>query len=162
MLLAGILVIVMGALVKLNLLELDGSALFPRETPALAEAEAVTFIGPEELKRRLDLGENLVVADVRRRASYDKLHLAGAVPLPMENHPSWGPSLALDRPLVLYCACENDETSAEAARVIRARYRHNQVMVLKGGLGAWVDSGYPIVERKLPEGLQRMKVKSGA
>lgn len=157
---SGILLLATAALAKLDLVEFGWPPRLGPPAPAMAEVSSVSFIAPTELKRRLDLGERLVIADVRRRASYDKLHLAGAVPLPMEDHPSWGPSLSKEQPLVLYCACENDETSAEAARVIRARYGHDEVMVLKGGLGGWVDAGYPIVERKLPDSMRRMKVNS--
>lgn len=130
--------------------------------PRLASAEAVpsevSFIHPEDLKRRLDLGEEILVGDVRRRDSYDKLHLAGAVSLPMDDHSTWGPKLLEDQWLVLYCACESDESSAQAAREIQKVYGHSRVMVLRGGLGGWVEAGYPIVERKLPASLQRVKV----
>ncbi|MNR75414.1 molybdopterin biosynthesis protein MoeB [compost metagenome] len=151
-------VLVLGAgLVKAGVLQLTWPPTF--QAPANAESGEVAFITPAELKKRLDLGEEIVVADVRRRDSYDKLHLAGALSLPMDDHAKWGPTIAKETPLVMYCACESDESAQRAAHEIRRSYRHNRVMVLKGGLGGWVDAGYPVVEKKLPASLQKMKVK---
>ncbi len=156
-LIGGLLLIGVG-LVKAEIIQLSWppAAL---QAPASAESAEVVFLTSEDLKRRLDLGEEIVVADVRRQDSYAKLHLAGAVSMPMDDHAKWGPQLSKDVPLVLYCACEGDESSSRAAREIRKRYRHQQVMVLKGGLGGWVDAGYPIVERAMPAGLTKMKVE---
>lgn len=153
----GLLLIGLG-LVKAEIIQLSWppAAL---QAPASAESTEVTFISTEELKKRLDLGEEIVVADVRRKDSYDKLHLAGAVSMPMDDHAKWGPQLSKDVPVVLYCACEGDESSSRAAREIRKRYRHQKVMVLMGGLGGWVDAGYPIVEKAMPASLQKMKVE---
>jgi len=152
------LLLVGGGLVKAEVIPLHWLP-FVGQAPASAESAEVAFITSEELKRRLDLGEEIVVADVRRKDSFDKLHLAGALSMPMDDHAAWGPSLSREVPLVMYCACEGDESSMRAAREIRKRYGHPKVMVLQGGLGGWVDAGYPIVERKLPASLQKMKVE---
>ena len=146
-----------GGLVKAGVLQLTWPPTL--QAPASAESTEVAFITPAELKKRLDLGEEIVVADVRRRDSFDKLHLAGAMSLPMDDHAKWGPTIPKQTPLVMYCACEGDESALRAAREIRSSYRHHRVMVLKGGLGSWVDAGYPIVEKKLPAGLKKMKVE---
>jgi rhodanese-related sulfurtransferase len=156
--LLGFLLLVFGGLVKAEILQLAWPPL-SFQAPASAESAEVVFITAEALKKRLDLGEEILVGDVRRKASFDKLHLAGALSLPMDDHPRWAPTLAKDVPLVLYCACEGDESSARAAREIRTRYRHEQVMVLQGGLGSWVDAGYPIVEKKPPASLPKVKLQ---
>ncbi len=161
--LLGSLILVVGGLVKAEILQLAWPPL-SFQAPASAEsAEAesaeVVFITAEALKKRLDLGEEILVGDVRRKASYDKLHLPGALSLPMDDHPRWAPTLSKDVPLVLYCACEGDESSARAAREIRKRYRHERVMVLQGGLGSWVDAGYPIFEKKPPASLPKVRLQ---
>jgi len=153
-LLAGLL-LVGGGLVKADLIQLRWP---PLQAPASAESTEVAFISSEDLKRRLDLGEEIVVADVRRKDAYDKLHLAGALSMPMDDHAQWAPSLSKNVPLVMYCACEDDESSKRAAKEIRSRYGHAKVMVLHGGLGGWVDAGYPIVERKPPSSLKKVNV----
>lgn len=152
----GLLLLGLG-LVKAEILHLGWPPRLALQPPAEAGPSEVSFISPADLKRRLDLGEEILVGDVRRRDSYEKLHLAGAVSLPMDDHPTWGPKLLADQWLVLYCACESDESSAQAAREIQKVYGHSRVMVLRGGLGGWVDAGYPIVERKVPASLQRVK-----
>ncbi len=156
-LLAG-LILLGGGLVKAELLQLRWPPISGLPT-ASAESTEVAFISSEELKHRLDLGEAIVVADVRRKDSFDKLHLAGALSMPMNDHAQWAPTLSKDVPLVMYCACEGDESALQAAREIHKRYGHRKVMVLQGGLGGWVDAGFPIIERKLPAGLKKMKVE---
>lgn len=155
LLIAGLLLIG-GGLVKAEVIPWPWTSLSEPAT-ANATVSETPFITAEELKRRMDLGEEIVVADVRRKDAYDKLHLAGALSMPMNDHPKWASKLSKEVPLVLYCACDGDESALLAAKEIRRRYGHPKVMVLKGGLGSWVEAGYPIVERKPPTGLKKIK-----
>lgn len=115
------------------------------------------FITPQELKKRLDQGENYLVADVRRRTAYDQLHLEGAVSLPMELHETWGPKLHRAQTLVIYCACETEDSAVHAARKLQQSYPETRVLILQGGLTAWIEAGYPYVERPIPAKLKRLK-----
>ncbi len=44
----------------------------------------VTRIAPEELKQRLDAGEQILVVDARSRQDYDQSHIKGARSLPFK------------------------------------------------------------------------------
>lgn len=151
------LILVGGGLVQTGMIESTWPPRFGTPAAPPAEASEVLLISSEELKRRLDLGAEILVLDVRRKTAYEQLHLPGAISLPMNDHASWGPKLSKDVSVVLYCACEGDETSLLAARKIQQQYGHPQVFVLKGGLGDWVDAGYPVVERSLPPSLRKVK-----
>lgn len=65
---------------------------------------SLTRITPQQVQARIAQGENMVLADVRGRASYDLLHIAGAISLPAADYQVWGPTLSRDQTIVLYCA----------------------------------------------------------
>jgi hypothetical protein len=64
----------------------------------------VPRISVEELKERLDNGEEIVVVDSRGKSSYDFMHIAGAISVPSVNVESPLDEMALDQEIVLYCA----------------------------------------------------------
>ena len=41
-------------------------------------------ISPEEVKARLEAGYNLVIVDTRLKGAYERIHIAGAVSIPLE------------------------------------------------------------------------------
>lgn len=46
--------------------------------------QEVPRIGPQELKARLDAGEDVVVVDARSREAFEESHIAGALSMPPE------------------------------------------------------------------------------
>ncbi len=74
-------------------------------TPPLGESQAPTVstevprITPEELKERLDNGEEIVVIDTRGKSSYDVRHLPGAI-LESDSYDEY----SRDQVIVFYCA----------------------------------------------------------
>ena len=50
------------------------------------------------------------------------------------------------RPVVAYCICPDEETSARVARDLR-KMGFKDVRILKGGIGAWTNAGLPIETR---------------
>lgn len=56
-------------------------------------------VTPQEVKARMDQGESLRIVDVRGRASYDLLHIEGAISLPAHDYQVWGPPWTRSRPL---------------------------------------------------------------
>lgn len=66
-------------------------------------ASEVPRISVEELKERLDNGEEIVVVDTRSTSSYDIEHIPGAISMPSTNIESPLDELPLDQEIVLYC-----------------------------------------------------------
>jgi membrane protein DedA with SNARE-associated domain/rhodanese-related sulfurtransferase len=106
-------------------------------------------ITPQELKRRLDAGETIVLIDLHGCPYHtaERKGIAGAIrinPHRLEQYrnfpipPEWS-----QRDVVLYCACPNESTSA---RVALGLHRHGitHVRPLEGGLQAWKDLGFPL------------------
>ena len=101
----------------------------------------ITEISAQELKRRLDTGEDLTVVDVRERDEFIQGHLPDAVFIPrgflelqIEQHQP-----ERNQPLVVYCA--GGVRSALAARNLK-EMGYTNVISLIGGFNGWKNVGY--------------------
>jgi rhodanese-related sulfurtransferase len=102
-------------------------------------------INGEELKNRLDAGEDLVVVEALPEEYYRSGHIPGAAHLPLENLDGRAGLVIRDRlaPVIVYCAseaCENSHTAAK--RLTESGYQ--DVSVYAGGKADWKQRGYPL------------------
>ncbi|SDR20114.1 rhodanese-like domain-containing protein [Natronobacterium texcoconense] len=76
----------------------------------------VEEIPPEELKEKLENGEDVQVVDIRSEPEYERGHVPGAINVPMNELPSrideydWGDEVVV--------ACPIGQSSIQAARLI--------------------------------------------
>lgn len=85
-----------------------------------------------------------VLVDVRDRSSYEELHLAGAILVPLNRVGSEAARLAeLERTLIMYCSCPAEETSSAAAIELISR-GVDDVLVLSGGVRGWIGADLPV------------------
>lgn len=107
-----------------------------RQRPMLAVAE---------LKRRLDSGDDLLVLDVRLAKDYtgEQGHIANARNIPVEDLGARLGELEdyLERPIAI--VCRTDRRSAQAAKLL-ARSGFADVHVVRGGMTAWHEAGWPV------------------
>lgn len=97
----------------------------------------------DNVKARLDRGEQFLLVDVREESEYAKDHLPGAIHLGKgiierdieERVP------ALDAPLVLYCG--GGYRSALAADNLQ-RMGYTNVLSMDGGIRGWREKGFPL------------------
>lgn len=93
-------------------------------------------ISPQELKERLASADAPVVIDVRRASDYeqDPVALPGAVWRDPSRVEDWGPELANDRDVVIYCvrggSVSRSVLDALVERGVNARF-------IEGGIEAW-------------------------
>ncbi|MGB4336286.1 MAG: VTT domain-containing protein [Chromatiaceae bacterium] len=122
-------------------------AFLPR---LVARLRQQTWLQVEEVKRRLETGEPLLILDVRTAADFEGAegHLPGALNLPLEQLAARLAELGTDpeRPIALFC--RTDRRSAKAAAIL-ARHGFTQAQVVQGGITAWLDRGWP-VKRQQP------------
>jgi len=99
----------------------------------------------EELKRRLDEGDDLVVIEVLPHEAYLNGHIPGAVHIPLERigHEA-KQRFRLDQPLVVYCSSFTCEASPTAARKLE-QLGFTKVWDFEGGKADWLDADYPVV-----------------
>jgi membrane protein DedA with SNARE-associated domain/rhodanese-related sulfurtransferase len=107
-------------------------------------------ITPEELKKKLDAGEPVMIVDLHDRQDGPRGHrgIPGAVcidPHRLGDHdnPQKGSPIPRDREVVLYCTALHELTSARVALELRRR-GFERVRPLAGGLQAWHERGFPL------------------
>ncbi len=110
----------------------------------------VARITPEQLKQKLDRGDQVIVLDVQGcvlHRTYHKIGIPGAIRIDgrrlgqyKEVHvpPDWRA-----HEVVLYCSCPNEITSARVALLLEQKGMKH-VRPLEGGLQAWIDRGFPV------------------
>jgi membrane protein DedA with SNARE-associated domain/rhodanese-related sulfurtransferase len=92
-------------------------------------------------------GRPVVVLDVRSATvqGLQRQRIPGARHVPLREMDAHAEQLPRDRDIILYCACPNEASAAEAARILMSRgFRH--VRPLRGGLDAWIAAGYVVEE----------------
>lgn len=102
-------------------------------------------ISRQELKARIDRGEQLLIAEALPAMYYDSGHLPGAVNLPHDEVDALAPALIPDMAteVVVYCAnaqCQNSHIAAR--RLIALGYTNVSVYV--EGKHDWTEAGLPV------------------
>jgi len=102
-------------------------------------------VSVDDVKTRIDRGENLVLLDVREESEYARDHLPGAIHLGKgvierdieQRVPQ------LDTPLVLYCG--GGYRSALAADNLQ-KMGYTSVLSMDGGIRGWREKGFPLTK----------------
>jgi membrane protein DedA with SNARE-associated domain/rhodanese-related sulfurtransferase len=103
----------------------------------------------EELRKKLDAGENPVILDLRSKAEFDQnpALIEGAIHLAVDEIQVRSREFPRDREIVVYCNCPNEVTAARVALLLqRNGFRH--VRPLLGGYDAWRDGKHPMQARR--------------
>ena len=98
----------------------------------------VEEITPEELKAKLDDGEDVQVIDIRPRAQFERGHVPGAINVPMNELPQRVDDLEWSDDVVV--ACPIGQSSVQAAKLIRSYEgvdEEDVVWSLAGGYRDW-------------------------
>lgn len=99
-------------------------------------------IGPTELKRRMDSGEEFVIVDLR--ADFEQVEgiIPGAIAVTYEQIDSLAAAVS-QKDVILYCSCPREITSVRAALRLKRRGA-TRVHPLLGGFAGWRDLGFPV------------------
>jgi len=93
------------------------------------------------LQSRRSAGEDLLLVDIRTPGEVAAGVIAGAVHLPMDQIPTRMHELPRDKDVVLYC--RSGARSYHACSYLMQQGFDN-VVNLRGGIGAWAREGYEI------------------
>jgi len=104
----------------------------------------------EELRQKLEAGENLFILDLRAHVELDRVPLLirGALHITADELQLRHREIPRDREVILYCSCPNEVSSARAALLLR-RNGIVRVHPLLGGFDAWRERNYPMEPRVL-------------
>ncbi|WP_461483243.1 VTT domain-containing protein [Porticoccus sp.] len=124
-------------------------AFLPRLIAKLRERPMLEV---NDLKRRLDTDENLLVLDVRTAADFvgEQGHLAAARNLPLEELRQRVDELEPWLEQTVMLVCRTDRRSAKAAAML-AKAGFSDVHVVRGGMTAWLDHGWPVEDVQLKQ-----------
>jgi membrane protein DedA with SNARE-associated domain/rhodanese-related sulfurtransferase len=105
----------------------------------------ISRITVEELKDKIDKGEDLVIVDLRHSLDFeaDPETIPGAFRMDAKELREKNDRLPHDRQIILYCTCPNEATSAQLAILLR-KQGVQHIRPLQGGLDAWRERGYPV------------------
>jgi rhodanese-related sulfurtransferase len=104
----------------------------------------VTEISVDELKRRHDAGEDLILLDVREPDELATASIAWATAIPMAQIPTRLGELPSEKPIVVMC--HHGGRSERVTRFLNANGYENAVN-LTGGIDAWAVTADPSVPR---------------
>lgn len=117
-------------------------AFLPRLIGRLREGP---MLGIDELAARLAGPQEILLLDVRSSEDFsgELGHISGAVNVPLELLPQRLDDLSryLEKPIAIIC--HTDKRSAKAARLL-GKQGFGDVHVVKGGMTAWHQAGYPV------------------
>jgi membrane protein DedA with SNARE-associated domain/rhodanese-related sulfurtransferase len=99
----------------------------------------------EELRRKQELGENLIILDLRSSGALeqDPSLIQGAIHLSMDDIGRRRYEFPHDRDIIVYCSCPNEATAARVALLLQ-RHGFTRVRPLLGGIDAWREQKYPL------------------
>jgi membrane protein DedA with SNARE-associated domain/rhodanese-related sulfurtransferase len=102
----------------------------------------IARITPNELKRRMDQGEDVIVVDLRSEFEWAEGRIPGSLTAVGDDVESLVPTLTQSE-VVLYCSCPNEISSARAALRLK-RHGVKRVRPLEGGFPVWKELGFPV------------------
>jgi membrane protein DedA with SNARE-associated domain/rhodanese-related sulfurtransferase len=92
-------------------------------------------ITPEELRDRMQAGEDLYIVDLRRPEENES-SVPGAIRISAEELRSNSRRVPRDREIILFCSCPDETSSARMAILLRSK-GVTRVRPLRGGSEAW-------------------------
>jgi hydroxyacylglutathione hydrolase len=105
--------------------------------------EHLGLLTVQELKKRLDKGDDLVVLDVREKDKWGEGHIKGARHIYAGHVERRVDEIPVDHPIVV--ACNTGNHASLVASILR-REGYRDVYNLLGGMAAWQDAGYNLVK----------------
>lgn len=106
------------------------------------------IISREELKNKLDAGDNFLLIDVLSSSSFDAIRIPGSINVDV-HEPSFIERMGKvtkggkNIEIVVYCSSPTCQMAPSAARqLIEAEYKN--VYVYEAGISEWKDAGYPM------------------
>ncbi len=104
----------------------------------------ITEITREELKGKMDQGENLILVETLGSRYYEDAHLPGAINIPHTEVENLAPAMLPDKSaeIVVYCSNKACQNSPQAARRLMALGYEN-VYDYEEGKQDWIEAGLP-------------------
>jgi membrane protein DedA with SNARE-associated domain/rhodanese-related sulfurtransferase len=105
----------------------------------------IARITPEELKGKIDAGEDVIIVDVRHAIEFEAQPetISGALHMDAAELEEASEAIPRDREIVLFCACPNEVTAARLALLLRS-HGITRIRPLAEGYEGWRRRGFPL------------------
>ena len=105
----------------------------------------IARITPEELKGKIDAGEDVIIVDLRHTLDFDAQPdtIPGALHMDAAELEEAHEVIPRDREIVLFCACPNEATAARLALMLRSK-GITRIRPLAEGYDGWRSRGFPM------------------
>ena len=125
-------------------LTLSASALAMSSSELVAQAKSkIDQISPMELQMRLDMGDEILVLDIRNKDEFLSGHIPGATHVDRDLLEFRIESLVPDRDTEFVVNCKSGGRSSLAVEQL-VRMGYTNVLNLDGGMLAWMNSGFTV------------------
>jgi membrane protein DedA with SNARE-associated domain/rhodanese-related sulfurtransferase len=105
----------------------------------------IARITPEELKEKIDAGEDILIVDLRHSLDFDANPetIPGALHVDAAELEEAYEVIPRDREIILFCACPNEVTAARLALLLRSK-GITRIRPLSEGYEGWRKRGFPM------------------
>jgi membrane protein DedA with SNARE-associated domain/rhodanese-related sulfurtransferase len=105
----------------------------------------IARITPEELKGKIDSGEDVIIVDLRHALEFEAQPetIPGALHMDAAELEEASEAIPRDREIVLFCACPNEVTAARLALLLRS-HGITRIRPLAEGYEGWRSRGFPL------------------
>ncbi len=100
------------------------------------------ILGTDELKELMSEDNQYVLVDARDSEAFEKMHIPGAVSMPVDDIDELSEGLDKEKDVVIYCSGMMCDASTDAAAVLLKK-GFKKVSEYKGGIQDWVAGGNP-------------------
>jgi membrane protein DedA with SNARE-associated domain/rhodanese-related sulfurtransferase len=109
----------------------------------------IARITPEELKGKIDAGEDVIIVDLRHALDFEAQPetILGALHMDAAELEEAHEAIPRDREIVLFCACPNEVTAARLALLLRSK-GITRIRPLAEGYEGWRSRGFPMSRPK--------------
>jgi rhodanese-related sulfurtransferase len=119
--------------------------LSPAAIAKYFEAKLQAEWGPYDVKRHREADPSqVIVLDVRDKASYNEEHIEGAINIPLEELPRRAKELSKSKDIVTYCWTITCSLAPKAA--LRLAQKGYKVHELTGGIATWKEYNMPVTK----------------
>jgi membrane protein DedA with SNARE-associated domain/rhodanese-related sulfurtransferase len=110
---------------------------------------SIARITPEELKEKIDAGEDVIILDLRHALDFEAQPetIPGALHMDAADLEEAYEIIPRDREIVLFCACPNEVTAARLALLLRSK-GITRIRPLAEGYEGWRSRGFPMILAK--------------